>query len=149
MFSSFWTSSLFSEKFSCGSASAICEALPNVVKSFQPRAKEKGKLKNLENVHFQRHFAKQTFQVFLSKLRSLLTCVCLIIYTFFKGLEKMTSSTLVIRFVASVWKMFLLPGHKAMGRADSVCSWTCLVLVQCLWQSGLIHELVYKSAWWD
>lgn len=29
-----WTNSLFSEKFSCGSASAICEALPNVVKSF-------------------------------------------------------------------------------------------------------------------
>lgn len=46
--------------------------------------KEKEKLKNLENVHFQKRFAKQTFQVFLSKLRSPLTCVCLIIYTFFQ-----------------------------------------------------------------
>lgn len=53
------------------------------MKSFsQEGKKEKEKLKSLENVHFQNHFSKQTFQVFLSKLRFLLTFACLIIYVF-------------------------------------------------------------------
>lgn len=56
------------------------------MKSFsQERKKEKEKLKSLENIHFQNHFSKQTVQVFLSKLRFLMTFACLIIIYIFKG----------------------------------------------------------------
>lgn len=86
MFSSFWTNSLFSENSLVGRPAPSVKLLPNLVKSFsQEREKEKEKLKSLENVHFQNHFSKQTFQVFLSKLHFLLTFACLIIYLI-KGL---------------------------------------------------------------